>query len=268
MWYRGNPLVVLVKNFLSPRRSVHRPKKTERKATNLGRSQKLALLVIGVIVAGCAPKSFFISESIRPLTSGARVLLMPSDIELYVLTAGGMLEPKADWTAAARLHVTDALREELQTKNVQLLHYQPPTDMPSIDHAHQQLLRLHEAVGRTILQHKYIPERALPTKKDRFDWTLGEGASVLRGEYDAQYGLFIHLRDSYTSAGRALIIFAAAVLFGVVPSGGQQVGFASLVDLQSGDIVWFNRLFRQTGDLRTPEPAQEAVKELLAEFPL
>ena len=44
--------------------------------------------------------------------------------------------------------------------------------------------------------------------------------------------------------------------------GGQQVGFASLVDLNSGQVVWFNRLARETGDLRTADEAAETDKAL------
>ncbi len=55
---------------------------------------------------------------------------------------------------------------------------------------------------------------------------------------------------------------------GVGLQGGMQVGFASLVDLQTGDVVWFNRLVNQAGDLRTVEPARKAVDELLTDFPL
>jgi hypothetical protein len=43
------------------------------------------------------------------------------------------------------------------------------------------------------------------------------------------------------------------------------VGFASLVDLKTGDIVWFNRLVRAQGDLRTPAAAAETVKALVSD---
>jgi hypothetical protein len=43
------------------------------------------------------------------------------------------------------------------------------------------------------------------------------------------------------------------------------VGFASLVDLETGDIVWFNRLARAHGDLRTPDAAAETVKALVSD---
>jgi hypothetical protein len=59
-----------------------------------------------------------------------------------------------------------------------------------------------------------------------------------------------------------------AALFRVGLPGGVQVGFASLVDLRSGDILSFNRLIDPAGDLRTAEAARNAVKKLLAEIPL
>ena len=89
----------------------------------------------------------------------------------------------------------------------------------------------------------------------------------LKEDTGADYALFVYLRDSYTSPGRAALIVAAAIL-GVGLQGGVQLGFASLVDLQTGQIVWFNRLMSGVGDLRTPEAAEKAIQELLANNPL
>jgi hypothetical protein len=46
-------------------------------------------------------------------------------------------------------------------------------------------------------------------------------------------------------------------------SGGQQIAFASLVDLKTGKVVWFNVLSSTVGDIRTPEGANEMVGKLL-----
>jgi hypothetical protein len=43
--------------------------------------------------------------------------------------------------------------------------------------------------------------------------------------------------------------------------------FASLVDKQSGDILWCNRLAKPVADLREAESARQAVKALLERFP-
>ena len=66
---------------------------------------------------------------------------------------------------------------------------------------------------------------------------------------------------------RVALGLVTAVLFGAPVSGGQQIGYASLVHLETGNIVWFGTLARGTGDLRTPEPAQEAVNSLFSGLP-
>lgn len=192
---------------------------------------------------------------------------MPPDVELYELTAGGLLEPKAEWTAKATEHVTAALKEELALKNALPIRYTPPTPNSPKEYAHNQILKLYDAVGETILVHQYNPELRLPTKKDTFEWSLGQGVNVLREEYGADYGLFIFIRDSYASAGRIVTAIAVAALGVIAPPGGTQVGFASLVDLTTGDILWFNRLINPTGDLRDLGPARKAVNALLTDLP-
>ncbi len=122
-------------------------------------------------------------------------------------------------------------------------------------------------MGQAILLHLYNPALKLPSKGDALDWTLGPGAGALRSHYGADYALFVFVRDSYTSGGRAMLMIGAA-LFGVSVPGGQQTGFASLVDLRTGNIVWFNRIINNSGDLRTAAPAQKTVDDLLKELPI
>jgi hypothetical protein len=89
----------------------------------------------------------------------------------------------------------------------------------------------------------------------------------MRDRYGADYAMFVFVRDSYSSSGRrALQVFGA--LAGISVQGGVQVGFASLVDLRTGNIVWFNRLISGTGDMRTERPAQRTVDELIKDIPI
>jgi hypothetical protein len=184
------------------------------------------------------------------------------------LTAGGLEEPKADWTETAKANVGKKLDEILQKRGDKLIPYQPMEKDPNQVHTQEQTLKLHEVVGQTVLIHKYIPMYNLPTKEGLFDWGLGESVKALKENTAADYALFVYLRDSYTSSGRAVLMVASAILLGVVPQGGMQLGFASLVDLQTGQLVWFNRLVSGVGDLRTPEAAEKAIEELLANCPL
>ena len=227
----------------------------------------LPLLV--ALVSGCAvPSTALLREKNGQRAAGtARVIVMPPDVELSELTVGGLHEPKADWTAQGRQHVAVALERLLQTKGAVLVPYEPFADSRGDAVGDDQLLKLHDAVGGAILVHKYEPIFALPTKTERFDWTLGASVRNLQARSGADYALFVFFRDSYASPGRVALMVSAA-LFRVSVPGGRQVGFASLVDLRTGDILWFNRLISAGGDLRAPEPATKAVESLLVKLPL
>lgn len=220
-----------------------------------------------LICACTVPPGFLKKESaVGGIPQRAQVLVMPPDIQIFEITAGGLPEPKADWTQFANANVKSALNEVLKLKKATMLTYQAP-DSPDAAHAHNQIVKLHAMVGNAIIIHKYIEGFQLPTKADEFDWGLGEGARQLNQGNDADYALFLYLRDSHASAGRVAFIAAVAVL-GVYAPGGTQQGFASLVDLRSGDIIWFKRLFRQSGDLRNFGGAMETVTILLDGLPL
>lgn len=229
------------------------------------------LLLALSLCQGCAPtatQSFVNRPDLTLKNDASRVILMPVDIQLSTLTAGGVLKPEAEWTANATRHVEDCLRKKLGAQNTRLLCSKELAQVKMNDGEEQknlQLQRLHEIVGRTILLHQYVAGLNLPGKEG-FDWSLGPETKFLKERFGADYALFVYLRDSYASGGRKAFFIAAAAL-GVGIQMGQQVGFASLVDLESGNVVWFNRLGRQAGDLRTPEAATESVTLLMDGFP-
>lgn len=226
-----------------------------------------AVTAIAVLVSACAQtKSFLTSDSLAQKPANPRVLIMPIDIELSEVTAAGLHEPNAAWTATGRSNVTEALKRVLEARNASVAFYDEGGGAAQ-DEAETQLLKLHAAVGATILVHKYLDGLALPTKKDKFDWGLGEGATALRQSKQADYALFVYFRDSFASSGRVAVMAVAAVL-GVAVIGGTQFGFASLVDLRDGQIVWFNTLGSATGDLRKLDLARGATENLLNALPL
>ena len=244
---------------------IHRP----NGVSSFFESARSALLLTAIllIMGGCATaRSISSASTLERQDGNAKMVLMPLDVELSVLTAGGLLEPRADWTEAARKHILAAVETELQGRGATLLLYQEPEDSDPFHQRLAEIERLHGVVGQTIVRHKYTGRLELPTKKGLFDWSLGPEVKTIRQKHDADYALFIRVRDSYNSAGRILVTLAVAVL-GVSLEGAQQLGFTSLVDLRSGDIVWFNHLSSPTGDLRTEEPAAKTVSLLLKGLP-
>jgi hypothetical protein len=232
------------------------------------RAFALIAVVLGAMtLAGCATQSHQqITALKRSGAQQARILLMPMNVQLSEMTAAGLLEPKADWTTAANQHIVTALRAEKAARNIQMADFDENAAPSDKRDDLLQLVKLHGAVGQSIMLHQYVEQFALPTKKGAFDWSLGPNTRTLKEVYNADYALFVFVRDSYASAGRAAMIFVGAVL-GIAVQGGAQVGFASLVDLETGNVVWFNRLARGAGDLRTEPAARETIQTLIAGLP-
>jgi hypothetical protein len=197
------------------------------------------------------------------LPKGARVVIMPTDIELFSMSAGGVLEPKADWTEAASKHFKKALVDKKQKLGL------PTTELTAkqADEA-DEVNALHGAVARAIAMHHFGP-LALPTKEGKLDWSMGEPVQMIKQMTGADYALFSWVRDSYASDERKAAMVAIAVLSlgRAVATGGMQTGYASLVDLNTGRVVWFNRVLRQSGDLREADKAAETIDTLLDKFP-
>jgi hypothetical protein len=224
--------------------------------------KKCILIPIFLMLVACGATNQVKSvENLSATKEGAKILLMPLDVELSVLTAAGLTEPNAEWTENAIVYMKNSVASNLAEKNVNLIDYSNNSNDPAS--VPVQLEKLHEAVGRTILQAGFLP---LPSRSPDETWTLGRDANVLSQQTGADYALFVFVRDSYASGGRVAMSVLMA-LAGVGVSGGSQFGFASLVDLKTGDVVWFNRLMRGTGDMREPEPAAETAKVLLTGFP-
>lgn len=196
------------------------------------------------------------------LPAGSKVLLMPVDVELFSLTAGGVLEPKADWTAQANGYMREALRARLAAMQ---LRTQELSDADA--DAHHDAITLHAAVAGAVRQHHFgLASLRLPTKAGLLDWSFGDVFKPLATQSGAKFGLFTFVRDSYATAERKAMMVGLALLGVGIPLG-VQAGFASLVDLETGQLLWAGRLVSTTGDLREKEPAVKTVENLLTNFP-
>lgn len=223
----------------------------------------LAMAAIPALAA-CAPNMARVdADSLIAWSDGPRkVLLVDPDIELYELTVTDSAAPRADWTRTASDYIKADVAAALSARGIATV-----TTGRIGDPHEAQLVRLHNAVGSAMLLHLYVSALQLPSKHEAVDWTLGTGVETFRKHYGGDYALFVHLRDSYSSDGHKALMAGAALLLVPIP-GGMQRGFASLVDLRTGHVVWFNVLANMDGDLRSEKPAADTVAALLKGLPL
>ncbi len=213
-------------------------------------------------ISGCATTASVQQiDRLESVGENPRIVLMPPDIRYYLLTAGGVPEPNAEWTEAAQSNFSVALHDYAQSigANIKSL------DKADLSEDEIRYETLHSAVGVTVIQN-YFGMFKLPSKGDSFDWTLGPGIRSIGENYDADYALFVYYRDYQASGGRIAFAILAAAAGGGVATGSEH-GFASLVDLKTGDIVWFNIVRAGSGELRDAEGATVAVRNLFKEIP-
>jgi hypothetical protein len=135
--------------------------------------------------------------------------------------------------------------------------------------------RLNFVVDQSIVQHRYMGDY-LPTKSGKgLDWTLGDEAVQLGRKTGYDYALFLHAEDQVASTGRialGVLGLAGCVVGFCAPNigGAEQLDYASLVDLKTGEVVWFNVVDAASqipgiafGDLRSPQGAAQMVERLL-----
>jgi hypothetical protein len=241
----------------------------------MGRRPLLVLSASALALAGCVQTRQFADVEFAPPEGDYSLIVMRPDVQVGLLTTGGMVEPRADWTEQARANLLRALAEQQAGRGGRTRILETREGIPGVGaQTIADLERLHAAVGNSIALHKYLG-LTLPTKRRRgVDWTLGEDAVKFGRATGMDYALFLHAEDSFASGGRVALqvlgIAGCFIGFCAPQGGGGQSAYASLVDLRTGEVVWFNVLQTgsqvpgvQFGDIRTPEGAAQMVERLL-----
>ena len=239
--------------------------------------RRVVLALLGsVALAGCVQTRQYADVEFTPPQGDYKLLVMRPDVSVGSVTTGGLVEPRADWTETARSKLLAAIRGQQAARGGNVLIMEKRNSLPGVDpETIAELERLHYAVGSSIALHKYSGAY-LPTKRGRgLDWTLGSDAVKLGQKTGYDYALFLHAEDQVASGGRiALGVLGLAGCFigFCAPNvgGQQQLDYASLVDLKTGEVVWFNVVTAGSqipgvkfGDLRSPQGAAQMVERLL-----
>ena len=240
------------------------------------KSSLAAALAACAALSACVQTKQYADVQFTPPSGDYRLLVLRPDVTVGSITTGGMVEPRADWTEQARHSIVEALRAQQAGHGGKVTIIEHRNDLPGV--TAQELAdmeRLNFVVDQSIVLHKYLGEY-LPTKRGKgLDWSLGQDAVRLGQKTGYDYALFLHAEDAQASGGRiALGVLGLAGCFigFCAPNigGQQQLDYASLVDLKTGEVVWFNVVAAGSqipgikfGDLRSPQGAAQMVERLL-----
>lgn len=235
-----------------------------------------AALAAGAALSGCVQVQQYADVQFTPPSGDYKLLVLRPDVTVGSLTTGGMVEPRADWIDEARSNILQALRAQQASRGGNITIIEHRNQLPGV--SEQELAdveRLNFAVDQSIVDSKYLGD-TLPTKRGKgLDWTLGQDAVTLGQKTGYDYALFLHAEDEVASGGRValgLLGLAGCFIGFCAPNigGQQQLDYASLVDLKTGKVVWFNVVAAGSqvpgikfGDLRSPQGAAQMVERLL-----
>jgi hypothetical protein len=236
----------------------------------------LVALAATVALSACVQTKQYADLQFTPPQGDYKLLVLRPDVTVGSLTTGGMVEPRADWTDQARANIIAALRSQQAARGGKVTIIEHRNELPGVTADElADVERLNAAVDESIVVHKYLGDY-LPTKRgNRLDWTVGEDAVRLGRKTGYDYALFLHGEDQVASGGRValgILGLAGCIVGFCAPNvgGAQQLDYASLVDLKTGDVVWFNVVLAGSqvpgikfGDLRTPEGAAQMIDRLL-----
>ena len=229
------------------------------------------------LLAGCATsapgpdrRAPQFAERLPTISAAA---LMPPDVKVYELSAGGTRELMDDWSQKARENVVTSLHKRLQPGRgapLGLKEFDPAQD-PALEEEFRDVRALYEAVSMSVIAHTYAPGTTFPTKLERFDYSLGP-LPRLGEAAGADTLLFVSASDEISSGGRValnflIVVMAAAGGTVAIPAGGATVITAALVDTKTGDLLWFTaRGSSGAHDLREPASADSLVADTFEEL--
>jgi len=227
-------------------------------------------------LGACVQTRQYADVQFTPPEGDYKLLVLRPDVTVGALTTGGMVEPRAEWTEEARANIIAALKAQQAARGGNVTIIEHRNALPGV--SEQELAdieRLNFVVDESIVEAKYLGNY-LPTKRGRgLDWTLGADAVKLGQKTGYDYALFLHAEDQVASTGRialGVLGLAGCIVGFCAPNigGAEQLDYASLVDLKTGQVVWFNVVDAASqvpgikfGDLRTPQGAAQMVDRLL-----
>ena len=236
-----------------------------RMARLLGRcAPRLLCLVLTLGCLGCSTARYGLAYDER-LPAIRNVRLLPTQVNVYSIHAGGMREERTDLADAVRPRLLSELRNVVRERDRETIGERATTDKPDTsakrDNSDERdapprqsdaaSSRSDEASVRQTLILVTVVEDAIVTHhyehgdKPTFDYTLGDGVRAVAGE-DTDAVLLVRLVAAVPTASRvgvAIVSAAAGALSGsprIVSTVSAEMSLM-LVDGNSGDVLWYNR---------------------------
>lgn len=195
-----------------------------------------------------------------------KLLVLPPEVSVYEITAGGVVEKVGDWSRQGRDNVAASLRRLAPRARFEIasLPELAEKDRTRIDeHA-----ALYDVLAGNIWRNRMVADDIFAARAQSgfADYGIGPGLADLADRTGADALLIVFVHD-FISTGERKALFAIGLLLGVGIPLGQTNAAAGLFDLRTGRLLWQSYDTSVTPDVRKPEDADKIVADLFAAFP-
>lgn len=194
-----------------------------------------------------------------------KVVLLPPQVFVYELSAGGVPTRMADWESSARSNLASAASSLARDEHLFELVPAPPLD-PLLANQLEAHIGLYDRVAQSVFVYGRGDQSAWAHKKNEFDYTIGPGLAFLRDQTGADAALIVLGSDYISSSGRRAAFIAGLVLGIGIPLG-QSFITAGIVDLNTGDVQWMSFDSSATLDTRDPGDVNSLMRALYQTWP-
>jgi len=233
----------------------------------------LAVFFLAVMASGCASTLRTAPNYSEHIKSVKTVAVLPPDVKVYKITAGGVRELMDEWSDEAKQATTEALQKHLGSLYAYQIKIISEKELKASHHELWESNQgLYSAVAREALLHAYIGPEQFPYKAKVFDYTLGPDVSELAKAYGADLLVFVYGYDHDSTVGRTVLkawnlIVSTAISNSPVIMADPSAMMLGVVNGTTGDLEWFKVT---PGDLqcsfRDPKKVDSIVEWLLRDM--
>jgi hypothetical protein len=207
------------------------------------------------------PRLATLSQDQRP----KKVLLLPPQMLVAEMSAGGVIQKQDDWTKQASDNLLTAAENHAREKNwFETLRM--PALSPEEAETVESHIGLYDRVASAIHAYGQGRDTGWEQKKKEWDYTLGEGLSFLREKTGADSALIFVGADIISTGGRKAA-FTVGLLIGIAIPLGQSFITVGLADLRTGEISWLSYDQSMSMDTREPAEVENLVKDFFKTYP-
>lgn len=194
-----------------------------------------------------------------------KVVLLPPQVFVFELSAGGVPTRMGDWEATARDNLTSAANRLARESGLFELVPTPQLAAADLDQLEAHI-GLYDRVAQSVFVYGRGEEAAWAHKKNEFDYTVGPGLAFLREQTGADAALIV-LGSDYISSGGRKAAFIVGLALGIVMPLGQSFMSAGVIDLATGDVQWMSFDASVSMDSRNPADVDGLMRALYQTWP-